>query len=216
MKIFYNSLIPVKGFCAMFFCGKIYARKEFKPLSKYIINHEEIHQAQCKDMGGWVPYYASYLLENTKHGYRGNCYEREAYSKMYDLNYLATRKPRAWETIVDNQNGFFESLAQIAKRLFKQEAEKAKKSAIEALEEEAIKIITGDEKVSTSRHIVKLKVATTGNGNGVQVNGQTAQKPKKVQPKAKAQKELLNVINTGIATIEDKGNRPYRNKAKQI
>jgi hypothetical protein len=89
---------------------------------------------------------------------------------------------------------FFNDLKQRLIKLFKKEGEKAKESVIEALEEEAIAIITGDnneakkESNTVARPKVKLKVATAGNGNGVQVNGQTAQKPKKVQPKAKAQK----------------------------
>jgi hypothetical protein len=109
---------------------------------------------------------------------------------MYNMDYIKTRNKRAWEHESINQNGVFEKLGQIAKRLLKEE----KQHIFEQLAREAdeiIKTLTGDEskKANTvARPKVKLKTAKAGDGKGVSVNGQTAQKSKKVQQKTKAQK----------------------------
>ena len=51
MKIIYNKLIPFKGFIAINLFGIIFARKEYKNcLYRSVINHENIHTAQMKEM----------------------------------------------------------------------------------------------------------------------------------------------------------------------
>ncbi len=43
-----------------------------------LIVHEEHHITQIKNKGGWLKFYASYLVEYFKHGYRDNRHEIEA------------------------------------------------------------------------------------------------------------------------------------------
>ena len=50
MKVIYNSLIPFKGFIAINLFGIVFARKEYKELSRRTLNHEAIHTAQMKEM----------------------------------------------------------------------------------------------------------------------------------------------------------------------
>lgn len=45
MNVVYNNIIPFKRFTAVNIFGLLFARNEYKPLSKYIINHEQIHTA---------------------------------------------------------------------------------------------------------------------------------------------------------------------------
>ena len=49
MKVIYNSLIPFKGFSAINLFGIVFARKEYKELSRRTLNHEAIHTAQMKE-----------------------------------------------------------------------------------------------------------------------------------------------------------------------
>lgn len=51
MKIIYNKLIPFKGFIGINLFGIIFVRKEYKKrLYRSVINHENIHTAQMKEM----------------------------------------------------------------------------------------------------------------------------------------------------------------------
>lgn len=107
MKIIYNNLIPVKGFRAMNLFGVIFARKEFKELSKRTLNHEAIHTAQMKEMG-YIFFYLWYLVEwfvklfrcGRKGAYRNISFEREAYIYQCDYSYQNQRKHYVWWKMV--------------------------------------------------------------------------------------------------------------------
>lgn len=62
MKVIYNSLIPFKGFSAINLFGIVFARKEYKELSRRTLNHEAIHAAQMKEML-YIGFYIWYLSE---------------------------------------------------------------------------------------------------------------------------------------------------------
>ena len=52
MKIIYNKIIPFKGYLAINLFGIIFVRKEYKNyINKTIINHEQIHTEQMKELG---------------------------------------------------------------------------------------------------------------------------------------------------------------------
>lgn len=55
MKIIENSLIPFPGFLAINLFGVIFIRKG-GVLSEVVINHEQIHTAQMKELG-YVGFY---------------------------------------------------------------------------------------------------------------------------------------------------------------
>lgn len=101
MKIIYNSLIPIKGFTAITLWPFIFVRKEFKNTNlSYTVNHENIHGAQQKELL-LIGFYIIYLYEwirnliiykDSNKAYTLISFEREAYSNMYNLNYLKERK----------------------------------------------------------------------------------------------------------------------------
>lgn len=103
MKVIYNKWIPLKGFCAMNIFGFIFARKEFKELSKRTLNHEAIHTAQMREMA-YIFFYLWYAIEwliklcryNRHDAYRAISFEREAYTHQEDYNYLNRRKHFLW------------------------------------------------------------------------------------------------------------------------
>lgn len=104
MKIIYNRFIPLKGFKAINLFGVVFARKESRPLSDAIIRHESIHTAQMQELF-YVGFYLLYLLEwlfrSVKQIYTGQdayhniSFEKEAYAKQSQKNYLTYRKPFA-------------------------------------------------------------------------------------------------------------------------
>lgn len=103
MKIVYNRMIPFKGFCAINFLGIVFARQEFKELSKSTLNHEAIHTAQMKELL-YIGFYLWYVIEwliklfvySRKEAYRNISFEREAYDHQHDYGYLKKRKHFAW------------------------------------------------------------------------------------------------------------------------
>lgn len=100
MKIIYNSLLPIPGYSAMMFFGVILARKSCAPLSPRTIRHEQIHVAQAKDCGGYIPYYIRYITQWIKYGYRNSPFEREAYDNEQNIAYLSIRTKNAWKTYI--------------------------------------------------------------------------------------------------------------------
>ena len=62
MKVIYNGLIPFRGFTAINLFGRVFARKEFEPVSDRILRHEAIHTAQMRETG-YVGFYLLYLAE---------------------------------------------------------------------------------------------------------------------------------------------------------
>lgn len=102
MRVIYNSLIPFKGFIAINLFGVIFARKEYKELSRRALNHEAIHAAQMKEMlyiGFYIWYLSEWLIKLSVYGkkaYENISFEREAYAFQSDRCYLKVRKHYAW------------------------------------------------------------------------------------------------------------------------
>lgn len=97
MKTIYNNIIPVKGFAAINLFGVLFVRKNVI-LTDRIINHEEIHTAQIKELG-YVLFYLWYVIEwliklfrYGKKSYYDISFEREAYSNDSNTNYIHNRK----------------------------------------------------------------------------------------------------------------------------
>ena len=100
MKVIYNKYIPIKGYVAINLFGLVFARKEFKPLSKVTENHERIHTTQIRELL-FVFFYLWYGIEwiirlfqyrDRKEAYLNISFEREAYKNQSDLSYLKYRK----------------------------------------------------------------------------------------------------------------------------
>lgn len=100
MKVIYNKYIPFKGYTAINLFGLVFARKEFKPLSKVTEDHERIHMAQMKELL-FLLFYLWYVIEwlvrliqyrDRKEAYLNISLEREAYSNQNNLGYLRSRK----------------------------------------------------------------------------------------------------------------------------
>ena len=100
MKIIYNNIIPFKGFSAINLFGVIFARKGTF-ISFRVKNHEAIHTAQMKELL-YIGFYLWYIIEwlillikfrfNNSKAYNSISFEKEAYDKMYDPDYLKSRK----------------------------------------------------------------------------------------------------------------------------
>lgn len=100
MKIIYNKYLPLKGYVAINLFGLIFARKEFKPLSRITENHERIHTAQIRELL-YVFFYLWYVIEwvirlfqyrDSKKAYLNISFEREAYRNQNNMGYLKARK----------------------------------------------------------------------------------------------------------------------------
>jgi hypothetical protein len=98
MKIIYNNVIPPKGFSAINLFGVLFVRKGIA-VTERLVDHEQIHTAQMKELL-YIFFYIWYILEwlvklvrYGKQSYYNISFEREAYSKDCDPNYLKNRKP---------------------------------------------------------------------------------------------------------------------------
>jgi hypothetical protein len=96
MKIIENLLIPFPGFLAINLFGVIFIRKG-GVLSEVVINHEQIHTAQMKELG-YVGFYLIYFIEwlirlfLPGNAYRNISFEKEAYQHEKDFGYLKDRQ----------------------------------------------------------------------------------------------------------------------------
>ena len=99
MKVVQNKLIPFKGFVAIMLFGFLFTRNKFK-IDKVTYNHESIHEKQMYELL-IIPFYIWYIIEflirfvrylNFYKAYRNICFEREAFGKERDFNYLSDRK----------------------------------------------------------------------------------------------------------------------------
>ena len=107
MKVIYNGLIPFRGFTAINLFGRVFARKEFEPVSDRILRHEAIHTAQMKEtafLGFYLIYISEWLWgllrrQSPLAAYRAIRFEREAYRYMADPSYLTRRRPYAWASM---------------------------------------------------------------------------------------------------------------------
>jgi hypothetical protein len=100
MKILRMRGFPPKRFAAINLFGVLVCRPK-EVITPSLVNHERIHTAQMLEMVV-VPYYIWYVVEWVVRLFmRGNAYEnlsfeREAYSNMYDFDYLKKRRHYAW------------------------------------------------------------------------------------------------------------------------
>ncbi len=96
MKVIRNNIIPVKPYTAINLFGLLFARKDAY-LTAYVINHEQIHTAQMKELG-YVLFYLLYILEwlvrlpMKGKAYYNISFEREAYDNQLNLDYLSKRR----------------------------------------------------------------------------------------------------------------------------
>ena len=104
MKIVYNKIVPFKGFSAINLFGVVFARKECKPLPDRVVNHEDIHTAQMRELFYvffYILYVAQWLMllikyQNTNQAYYNISFEREAYANEDNIEYLKNRKLWGW------------------------------------------------------------------------------------------------------------------------
>lgn len=103
MKIVRCSWFPPKGYAAITLVFWMIA-KPHVVLTSRLLNHEETHSRQQKEML-ILPFFVWYALEftirlcqyrNWHDAYRNISFEREAYANEYDMGYLSTRKHFAW------------------------------------------------------------------------------------------------------------------------
>ena len=101
MKIIRSRNFPPKNFSAINLFGLIIVRKDYGELSDAEKNHESIHTRQMLEMF-IILFYLLYVIEwlirvveykNRYEAYKNISYEREAYSNMYNREYLRKRKP---------------------------------------------------------------------------------------------------------------------------
>ena len=101
MKIIYNSIIPFKGFIAINLFGFLFVRKKLKSrINETVIQHEQIHTAQMKELlylFFYIIYGLEWLILLCKYGsshkaYRNISFEKEAYTSQSIPNYLQNRK----------------------------------------------------------------------------------------------------------------------------
>lgn len=103
MKIVRCSWFPPKGYAAITLVWWLIAKPHVN-LTSRLLNHEEIHSRQQKEMLILL-FFVWYVLEftirlcqyrNWHDVYRNISFEREAYANEYNLDYLTTRKRFAW------------------------------------------------------------------------------------------------------------------------
>ena len=109
MKKIFNYIIPFKGYGVRSLLGILFVRNEYKTLlSKKVINHENIHTKQMKELL-YIPFYIWYLIEYiiklilciTKKdrfsiAYYSISFEQEAKVNEKNLEYLNSRKKYNW------------------------------------------------------------------------------------------------------------------------
>lgn len=109
MKKIFNNIIPFKGYIAINLFGILFVRNEYKTLlSKKVINHENIHTKQMKELL-YIIFYIWYLIEYiiklilciTKKdrfsiAYYSISFEQEAKVNENNLEYLNSRKKYNW------------------------------------------------------------------------------------------------------------------------
>ena len=103
MKIIRNNILPFSGYKAVNLFGLLFVRKN-AVLSPQLINHEEIHIAQMREML-YIFFYIWYVLEwlirlicywNNDLAYHNVGFEKEAFIQQGDTDYLKSRKLFAW------------------------------------------------------------------------------------------------------------------------
>ena len=103
MKIVRCKWFPPKGFTAIMLVWWLIVKPKVE-LTSRLINHEEIHSRQQKEMlviFFLLWYGLEYLFRlaqyrNHQTAYRNISFEREAYANQFNLGYLTDRKFLAW------------------------------------------------------------------------------------------------------------------------
>lgn len=105
LKIVTCSWFPMKGYLAITILKWMIVRKKLaNKVSPVVINHEDIHYAQERELwyvGFYLLYGIMFLLNllviwNWHKAYRDVPFEREAYANQHNLSYLETRPRFAW------------------------------------------------------------------------------------------------------------------------
>ena len=100
MKIIRQNILPPKGFLAINLFGYLFCKPDAK-ISDIIINHEQIHTEQLKEML-YIPFYLWYVIEwliklfGKGNAYKNISFEREAYSNQEDQCYPGSRTSFSW------------------------------------------------------------------------------------------------------------------------
>lgn len=99
MKIIYNKIIPFgKRYKCINLFGVLFSKSQY--ITDRIINHENIHTVQMKELL-YIPFYILYGLEwifrviqylSFVKGYHNISFEREAFTNQENYNYLDIRK----------------------------------------------------------------------------------------------------------------------------
>lgn len=108
MKIVKSKIIPLLGYSACNLFGVLFCKPRTydriqKGYNKTLVNHEEIHTAQMKELL-YLPFYILYLVfwiirvitPPFKTAYYDISFEQEAYDNERNLSYLDSRKHYSW------------------------------------------------------------------------------------------------------------------------
>ncbi len=101
MRVIWNRVIPFgRRYGAINLFGVLFAKRGMA-ITKEVVNHEEIHSAQMRELL-YLPFYIVYVAEwvwrlvqqrgDTYRAYRSISFEREAYAHASDLDYLRRRR----------------------------------------------------------------------------------------------------------------------------
>ncbi len=101
MKVIWNNVIPFgRRYGAINLFGVLFAKRGMV-VTKEVVNHEEIHSAQLRELL-FIPFYIVYVAEwlwrlvqqrgDTYRAYRSISFEREAYAHASDLDYMRRRR----------------------------------------------------------------------------------------------------------------------------
>ncbi|MFY0713564.1 hypothetical protein J1D01_07805 [Seonamhaeicola sp. NFXS20] len=98
MILISKYLVP-KGYLGLTLFPFVFLKASYLKLNKVLINHEKIHLRQQLELA-IIPFYVIYILEffvrllqykKWHLAYRNISFEREAFSKEHDLEYLKNR-----------------------------------------------------------------------------------------------------------------------------
>lgn len=105
MKIVYCSWFPFKGYKAITLLRWIVVRNDQRAcFTSADYNHECIHYEQEKELW-FIGFYLLYIIDfaltmlyfwNWRKAYRNVVFEREAYDRQHDMQYLQHRQRFAW------------------------------------------------------------------------------------------------------------------------
>lgn len=104
MRVIYNNILPFGHFRAINLFGVVFAKHKFGRMDSISLNHEHIHTLQQVEML-FVFFYIWYVVEwvakymkyrNWTRAYYNVSFEREAYRREHDLDYVNSRRHFAW------------------------------------------------------------------------------------------------------------------------